>query len=115
MSEIVRINNEEFSEADYPEYYALVTKQIGPFTDFNRDVIEPNTNDEVPDGVVMVRNDDDFWIIANLPYNLYKGKTIQEIVAEFWPDVKDPQFHPDSGDPWWDEFWETAPVIKQIG
>jgi hypothetical protein len=116
MNEVITINREHhWSDLEFPEYFAYPTYKIGPFNDFNRDIIEPNTDEEIPEGAVLVRNDDGFWIIANLPYDTYKDKTIQEIVAEFWPDVKDPVFNPDSSDPWWNEFWETAAIYKVIG
>ena len=93
----------EDKELSHPYY---VSKEL-PFeqNDFNREIVEPNTVDELPDGAVGVRCDDDFWVVAILPYS-YKEKTIQEIVAEFWPDEKNPLFNPDSGDPWWDERWK---------
>ena len=116
MNEVIRINEEDLlSGKDFPKYFAYPTYKIGPFNDFNRDIIEPNTNEEIPEGAVLVRNDDDFWIIACLPYETYKDKPIQSIVAEFWPDVEDPVFNPDSSDPWWNEFWETAAIYKVIG
>ena len=115
MNEVIRINEEYLlSGKDFPKYYAFMTDNIG-FDDFNRDVIEPNTNKENLEGAILIRNDDDFFVIACLPYDTYKDKTIQEIVAEFWPDVKDPVFNPDSSDPWWNEFWETAAIYKVIG
>ena len=107
MNEVIRIDEEYLSSGkDLPEYYALTTEIIG-FDDFNRDIVEPNTNKEILEGAVLVRNDDDFFIIACLPYETYKDKPIQDIVAEFWPDVKNPVFRPDSNDPWWVKYWEV--------
>ena len=85
MNEVIRINEEDLvSGKDFPKYYALTIDIIG-FDDFNRDIIEPNTNKEILEGAVLVRNDDDFFIIACLPYETYKNKPIEDIVAEFWP------------------------------
>ena len=107
MNEVIRINEEDLlSEKDFPKYYALTTDSLG-FDDFNRDIIEPNTNEEILAGAVLVRNDDDFFVIACLPYEAYKDKPIQSIVAEFWPDVEKPVFNPDSNDPWWVKCWEV--------
>jgi hypothetical protein len=110
MNEVIRINEENLK--DLPKYYALTTDIIG-FDDFNRDIVEPN--EEILEGAVFVRNDDDFFVIACLPYETYKDKPIQDIVAEFWPDVEKPVFNPDSSDLWWNEFWETAAIYKVIG
>ena len=107
MNEVIRINEEDLSSGkNLPKYYALTTDIIG-FDDFNRDVIEPNTNKEILEGAILVRNDDDFFIIACLPYEKYKNKPIQDIVAEFWSDVEKPVFNPDSNDPWWLKCWEV--------
>ena len=115
MNQVIRINEEDLeSGKDFPKYWALTTDIIG-FDDFNRDIIEPNTHKTILEGAVLVRNDDDFFIIACLPYETYKDKPIQDIVAEFWPDVEKPVFNPDSSDPWWNEFWETAAIYKIIG
>lgn len=65
--------------------------------DFNREIVEPGTNEIFPDGAVGIRVDDNFWAVAALPYS-YKEKTIQEIVAEFWPDAKNPTYKPDADD-----------------
>ena len=107
MNEIIRINEDGLeSGKDFPKYYALTTDVLG-FDDFNRDVTEPNTNKENLEGAILVRNDDDFFIIACLPYEKYKNKPIKDIVAEFWSDVKKPVFNPDSNDPWWVKYWEV--------
>ena len=107
MNEVIRINEEDsLSGKDFPKYYALTTEIIG-FDDFNRDIVEPNTNKEILEGAVLVRNDDDFFIIACLPYETYKDKSIEDIVAEFWSDVEKPVFNPDSNDPWWVKCWEV--------
>ena len=102
MNEVIRINEEDLK--DLPKYYALTTDIIG-FDDFNRDIIEPNTNEEILEGAILVRNDDDFFIIACLPYETYKDKPIQDIVAEFWPDVEKPAFRPDSNDKYWETYF----------
>ena len=114
MNEVVRINEEDLeSGKDVPEYWALTTDILG-FDDFNRDIVEPNTHKTILEGAILVRNDDDFFVIACLPYETYKDKPIEDIVAEFWPDVEKPVFKPDSKDPWWNEFWETYKVIGKL-
>ena len=63
--------------------------------DFNREIVNPGTNETFPLGAIGVRVDYDFWAVAALPYEEYINKTIQEIVAEFWPDCPDPEFDED--------------------
>lgn len=65
-----------------------------PFSDFNKEIVVPNTNKYYPNGAVGIRVDDNFWAVAALPYE-FKDCTIQEIVAEFWPDIEHAEFLPD--------------------
>lgn len=67
-----------------------------PGDDFNREIIEPGVDDTFPDGAVGVRVDGDFWTVAVLPFEKYHNTSIEDIVAEFWSDIEDPIFKPDS-------------------
>jgi hypothetical protein len=76
-------------------YWAAEEEDL-PFKhcDFNREIILPGTNSIFLDGAVGIRVNHDFWVVAALPY-YYKDKTIQEIVAEFWPTHENQTFNPD--------------------
>lgn len=54
-----------------------------PFSDFSKEIVEPGTNSTFPDGAVGIRVDDDFWIVAALPYD-YRDVPLEHIVAEFF-------------------------------
>jgi hypothetical protein len=84
-------------------FFVTPTKDL-PFeeNDFNREIIHPGENEDFSDGCVGIRVDDNFWVVAVLPYS-YKDRTIQEIVQEFWPDAKNSTFKPDSDDPYWEQ------------
>lgn len=79
-------------------YWVTPTDEL-PFEqcDFNREIIEPFENRDFPDGAVAIRVDDNFWVVAALPLS-YRDKSIQEIVAEFWPDAKNVTYKPDAHD-----------------
>lgn len=66
-----------------------------PCPDFNREIAEPGKMADFPDGAVGIRVDDDFWLVASLPYE-FRGLTIQQIVAVLWPDIPEPEFNEDS-------------------
>lgn len=70
---------------------------FAPGNDFNREIVPPGENETFPDGAVGIRIDDDFWVVAALPYS-YREVSIEDIVAEFWPEVSAPVFKPDSGE-----------------
>jgi hypothetical protein len=74
--------------------------------DLNREIIKPGENDTFPDGAIGIRADDDFWAVGALPYDEYKDTPIEKIAAKFWPELTDPVFRPDSGDPWWKAYWK---------
>jgi hypothetical protein len=82
---------------DYP-YWVTPTDEL-PFAecDFNREIVEPGVSQFYHQGTVSIRVDDNFWQVAALPLS-YRDKSIQEIVAEFWPDAKNPTYKPDSDD-----------------
>jgi hypothetical protein len=76
--------------------YFVITEGL-PGLDFNREIFEPGTNENFPDGVVGIRVDDDFWAVAALPFS-YVDKPLAELVAEFWaPYVSEATLCPDSG------------------
>lgn len=91
-------------------YWVTPTEEL-PFEecDFNREIIEPETNEHFPEGAVGIRVDDNFWAVAALPLS-YREKTIEQIVTEFWPDAKNPTYKPDSNDKeaWAKIFGESA-------
>jgi hypothetical protein len=69
-----------------------------PGLDFNRQIVEPGTNETFPDGAIGVYVDDDFYCVAALPYEAYREVGIETIVAEFWPGyVTEATYAPDSG------------------
>ena len=67
------------------EPYFTVSTDL-PSLDFNKEIVEPGTHREFPQGVIGIRVDDDFWQVGLLPY-YYKGIPIEEIVEEFWTDL----------------------------
>ncbi|WP_315921988.1 hypothetical protein [Mesorhizobium sp. SP-1A] len=71
-----------------------------PFTDFNRQIVEPGTNPDFPSGALGIYSDDDFYAVASLPYR-FKDLSCAEIVATLWPEIENPVILPDHGDYWW--------------
>lgn len=70
-----------------------------PGLDFNRELIEPGTNDAYPEGAVGIRVDDDFWAVAALPL-AYRDTPLPELVATLWPHyAEQAEYCPDSGSP----------------
>lgn len=65
------------------------------FNDFNRELCSPGVLDDLPDGGVGIRSDDDFWTEAILPWR-FRDLPIETIVAVLWPDIANPVFKPDS-------------------
>ena len=67
-----------------------------PFSenDFNKEIVDPNINEDYPEGAVGIRVDDDFWQVAALPLE-FKDLSIQEMVEVLWPEEKKPTFNPD--------------------
>lgn len=68
-----------------------------PFDDFNKETVEPGTNETFPDGATGIRADDDFWQVAALPYE-YRALDTATIVSILWPGIKDPVIRPDAED-----------------
>tara|TARA_Y100001973_G_C5082462_1_gene273176 strand:+ start:448 stop:813 length:366 start_codon:yes stop_codon:yes gene_type:complete len=80
-----------------------------PFgNDFNREIAEPGEVERFPNGAVAIRIDCDFWLVGALPLEEYRNVPIEEIVAKFWPDVTNPEFNPDHGDPYWNTLGEPV-------
>ena len=68
-----------------------------PFTDFNREIVQPGENDVFPSGALGIRCDDDFWAVAALPLK-YRDVPLPDLVRELWPDLADEAtYGPDSG------------------
>jgi hypothetical protein len=67
-------------------------------TDFNREIIEPGNREKYPDGALLIRVDDNFWVAAALPLETYRDKPLKEIVEELWPQyVEIATYTPDDG------------------
>ena len=66
-------------------YWVTASDEL-PFYDFNRELVAPGVNDQVPDGAVGIRVDDDFWTVAILPWR-YQEVSIRDIVKELWPSI----------------------------
>lgn len=78
-----------------PPYF--FTQDELPGLDFNREIIEPGTNEEFPNGAIGIRADDDFWGVAALPLS-YRDTPLAEIVKELWPQyAASAKLCPDSG------------------
>ncbi len=76
--------------------YGNVDRDL-PGLDFNRDIIDPGINDDHPNGVMLVRADDDFWVVGVFPYH-FKDVDFRRIIEEFWPEYADRiTVCPDSG------------------
>jgi hypothetical protein len=59
------------------------------FRDFNKEIFHPDVNrKEYPNGCVMIRSDDNFWVEAVLPYEPYVNQHIKEICEQLWPELK---------------------------
>lgn len=79
-----------------PPYWVAKSDDL-PALDFNREIVAPGLIDVFPEGAIGVRVDDDFWSVAALPFEKYRNVPIQDIVAEFWPDIMTKaEFNPDS-------------------
>ena len=77
--------------------YGAVTFEELPFWDFNREIVPPGSSETFPNGAIGVRVDDDFWVVAALPYQEYLNVPIEAIVARLWPECVEATFGPDSG------------------
>jgi hypothetical protein len=66
-------------------YHAVEESSI-PFHDFNREIIQPGATEEFPNGAIGIRCDDDFWIVATLPYE-YLNTPLPEIIKELFPNI----------------------------
>lgn len=61
---------------------------------FNREIAEPGAVSNLPDGAIGVRIDDDFWVVALLPFH-FESLSIQELVEVLWPNIPEPEFKED--------------------
>lgn len=61
-----------------------------PSHDFNREMFAPGQHPKYPDGVVGIRTDDDFFVVAALPWK-FKNLSVQNIVSTLWPDIAQTQ------------------------
>ena len=67
-----------------------------PSLDFNREIAHPGVSKDYPEGILGLRVDDDFWVVALLPYK-YIDLPIEFLVENMWPSLyKECSFHPDS-------------------
>jgi hypothetical protein len=68
-----------------------------PFTDFNREIIQPGELDTFPDGAIGIRVDGDFWAVGALPLS-FIDTPLKDIVAVVWPQFADEAtYGPDVG------------------
>lgn len=81
--------------ANLADPYWVTPSSDFPFRDFNREIVPPGVNERFPDGAVGVRADDDFWVLAALPYSCV-AFSIEEIVHAIWPEITNAEFMPDS-------------------
>jgi len=66
-----------------------------PGHDFTKELVLPGTLDgKHRKGVVGVRVDDDFWVVATLPWR-FRGLSIQDICAVLWPGIEPIHFEAD--------------------
>ena len=52
----------------------------------NRELCPPGLNPEEPEGVLVLRTDEDFWIDAVLPWK-YTGIPLNELAPLLWPAI----------------------------
>lgn len=70
-----------------------------PSHDFNREIVGPGKNEAFPEGALGIRVDDDFWVVAVLPYR-FAELSIENLVEVIWPDIyPEAEFRSDSRDP----------------
>lgn len=69
-------------------FYTNDYENLG-FRDFTKEIISPDSSrDKYPNGCVVIRTDDGFWIDAVLPYELYFNRDIRDICESIWPELK---------------------------
>lgn len=64
-----------------------------PTHDFNRELAPPGVDKLFPEGAFAIRCDDNFWVVAVLPWK-FVDLTCQEICEVLW-DFKNMEFLPD--------------------
>lgn len=78
------------------EPYWAITEGL-PGLDFNREFIDPGTDETFPEGAVGIRVDGAFWAVAALPWK-YRDMPLSAIVRELWPQYADQaELCPDGG------------------
>lgn len=58
-----------------------------PFHDFNKEIAKPGSAKSFPEGAVALRVDDDFFIVAVLPY-VHARTPVDSLVYEVFPELK---------------------------
>lgn len=65
-------------------------------SDLNKEICDPGVSEAWPNGVVAIRADDSFWVVAFLPYEEFADKSMAEIAGVFWPNFTAISFNPDT-------------------
>lgn len=65
-----------------------------PAMDFNKEVLPPGMQHDLPHGAVGIRVDDNFFVVALLPWR-FRDLSTKDIVSVLWPSVQNPQIFPD--------------------
>lgn len=71
-------------------YWASKASEV-PYHDFTKELHPPKTNKIFPRGVVGIRMDDDFWMVAALPWK-YHWLSTEELTKMLWPEITDATF-----------------------
>jgi hypothetical protein len=96
LSTLVLDTNQNLMDPSAPYY--IVLNQI-PSNDFNREIVEPNSLPDFPEGALGIRVDEDFYAVAALPLR-FQVLPIELIVKAIWPDrFEDAVFGPDTFHP----------------
>lgn len=82
----VRLTADEASRDKEARFYFIDSGLPG--IDFNREIHHPGKSDAYPEGALAIRADDDFWIVAVLPYE-YVEYPLPAIVKTLWPSYAD--------------------------
>lgn len=73
------------------------TSEELPGLDFNREIVEPGKNEKWPDGVLAIRADGDFWVVAAIPLK-YRNVPFEHVIKALWPQyAEEAEVTPDSG------------------
>jgi hypothetical protein len=87
------INFPDYFNQEVADWAASVKDQEGPYgftdpatMDFNREMFAPGEHEKYPEGVIIIRTDDDFWAAASLPWK-FKDIGIISLVYSLWPEL----------------------------